>query len=87
MSSKIEYLMDPVWFVRTREWFDVVPVLVAVGVVLLTVSIYQVRSHLLTRSVLIIRGTDIHRSRSPPTFLISKAYPRYPVQSLSSATS
>lgn len=79
--------MDSLWFVRTRDWIDVVPVLVAVGVVLLTVSIYQVQTHLLARPLLLTRGTDAHRSHSPPTFLISRACPRYPVQSLSSATS
>lgn len=79
--------MASLWFVRTREWVDVVPVLVAVGVVLLTVSIYQVRNHLLTHPELLIQGTDTHRSHSPPTFLISKACPRYPAQCPSSATS
>lgn len=86
MSSNIEN-MDALWFVRIRQLFDFVPTLVAVGVVLLTVSIYQVQNYLLTHTVLLIRGTDTHRLRSPPTFLISRACPRYPVQYLSSATS
>lgn len=42
MHSKVENMSDSLWLVRTRELLNVVPILVAVGVILLTISIYKV---------------------------------------------
>ena len=45
MSSKVDDMMDSLWLDRPGDLLDtgIVPIVVAVGVVLLTVFIYQVR--------------------------------------------
>ncbi|KAI3398213.1 hypothetical protein diail_9690 [Diaporthe ilicicola] len=42
MSSILEDMTNSLWVARSRDFFDVVPILVAVGVVLLTAFIYHV---------------------------------------------